>query len=99
MAAKAFLSTFGFVKPTLGATRMTTRYLRTAVSAAAIALTAASGAAIAAAGEPTVAEPTNANVVPGAKDNFDPTYNVCRGTDPRCYHPWVAERQNKVLLY
>jgi type 1 glutamine amidotransferase len=49
--------------------------------------------------EPTVAVPTNGNVVPGTKDNFDPTYNVCRGTDPRCYHPWVPDRQNKVLLY
>jgi type 1 glutamine amidotransferase len=26
-------------------------------------------------------------------------YNVCRGTDPRCYHPWVDNRQNRVLLY
>jgi len=49
--------------------------------------------------EPTVAEPTNGNVVPGAKDNFDVYYNVCRGTDPRCYHPWVATRAEKVLLF
>lgn len=32
-------------------------------------------------------------------DSFDPVYNVCRGTDPRCYNDWVAERQNKVLIY
>jgi uncharacterized protein len=49
--------------------------------------------------EPTVATPTNGNVEPGALENFDPVYNVCRGTDPRCYHPWVDERQNKVLIY
>jgi type 1 glutamine amidotransferase len=49
--------------------------------------------------EPTVAEPTNSNAPPGTEDNFDPVYNVCRGTDPRCYHPWVDDRQNKVLLY
>ncbi len=57
------------------------------------------GAAAAGPAEPTVAEPTNSNAPPGAKDNFDPTYNVCRGTDPRCYHPWVDDRENKVLLY
>lgn len=77
---------------------MTTHALRTAVGAAAITL-AAAGAAWAGPAEPTVAEPTNANVPPGAKDNFDPTYNVCRGTDPRCYHPWVDNRQEKVLIY
>src|SRR3954467_9607892 len=67
--------------------------------AAAVFLGAAAGAAVAQNKEPTVAEPTNSNVVPGAKDNFDVYYNVCRGTDPRCYHPWVANRQDKVLLY
>ena len=50
-------------------------------------------------GEPTEATPTGPNLPPGAKDNFDPVYNVCRGTDPRCYHAWVSDRQNKVLLY
>lgn len=49
--------------------------------------------------EPTTPVPTNGNVTQGTLDNFDRTYNVCRGTDPRCYHPWVAERQNKVLIY
>ncbi len=73
----------------------------TAFSKAILTTTLALMATTASAGvaEPTVAQPTNGNAVPGAKDNFDPTYNVCRGTDPRCYHPWVAERQNKVLLY
>ena len=49
--------------------------------------------------EPTVATPTNGNVTPGTADNFDVYYNVCRGTDPRCYHPWVATRAEKVLLF
>jgi type 1 glutamine amidotransferase len=38
----------------------------------------------------------------GAKDSsYDPAYNVCRGTDPRCYHDWAsAEREgNRVLIY
>lgn len=50
-------------------------------------------------GEPTVAVPTNGHSAPGTRDDFDPVYNVCRGTDPRCYHPWVETRQNKVLIY
>ncbi len=69
-------------------------------AAAALALQfTVTGPALAATTEPTVAQPTTSNVFPGAKDNFDPVYNVCRGTDPRCYNPWVATRQNKVLLY
>jgi type 1 glutamine amidotransferase len=68
------------------------------VSAAAASLMFAGSHALAA-GEPTVAVPTNGKEAPGARDNFDPYYNVCRGTDPRCYHPWVESRQNKVLLY
>jgi type 1 glutamine amidotransferase len=67
------------------------------LSSAALVLLAAS--AVAGPVEPTVAQPTNSNAFPGAKDNFDPTYNVCRGTDPRCYNPWVETRQNKVLIY
>jgi type 1 glutamine amidotransferase len=65
----------------------------------AAACAALAAAAFAAPTEPTVATPTNGNIDPGAKDNFDPVYNVCRGTDPRCYHPWVENRQNKVLIY
>jgi type 1 glutamine amidotransferase len=37
-----------------------------------------------------------------SKDSsYDPAYNVCRGTDPRCYHDWAsAEREgNRVLIY
>jgi hypothetical protein len=29
----------------------------------------------------------------------DPDYGVCRGTSPKCYHNWVANRQNRVLIY
>jgi type 1 glutamine amidotransferase len=43
--------------------------------------------------------PTSGKPTPGTQDNYDPYYNVCRGTDPRCYHPWVENRENKVLLY
>ncbi len=75
----------------------------TAVTAAFVSL-AIAGAAGANGGrnqaaEPTVAQPTGPHTAPGTWDNFDPVYNVCRGTDPRCYHPWVDERQNKVLIY
>ena len=30
---------------------------------------------------------------------IDPTYNVCRGTDPRCYNDWGAHTEDKVLVY
>ena len=78
---------------------MTTRSLRAALAASAFSLAVSGGIALAAQGEPTVAEPTDGNIPPGTQDNFDPTYNVCRGVDPRCYNPWVAKRQNKVLMY
>jgi type 1 glutamine amidotransferase len=77
---------------------MTTYAMRLAVAAGALSL-AVAGTVAAGPAEPTVAEPTNSNAPPGAKDNFDPTYNVCRGTDARCYHPWVANRQERVLVY
>lgn len=76
---------------------MTTKIFKRSAVTAALAGLLAAGAAGAA--EPTVAQPTNGSLAPGAKDNFDPVYNVCRGTDPRCYHPWVESRQNKVLIY
>lgn len=79
---------------------MTPQPFNTVIRALALATTlATAGAAWAGPAEPTVATPTNGNAAPGAKDNFDPTYNVCRGTDPRCYNPWVDNRQNKVLIY
>jgi type 1 glutamine amidotransferase len=45
--------------------------------------------------------PINSNLPPGAaSSSFDTTYNVCRGTDPACYHDWVGtSRQNKVLIF
>ena len=39
------------------------------------------GAVVAANAEPAEPTPTGPNQPPGAKDNFDPIYNVCRGTD------------------
>ena len=45
-------------------------------------------------------EPVTTNTPPGTQNKFDETYNVCRGTDPRCYHPWFdPNRPNKILLY
>jgi type 1 glutamine amidotransferase len=45
--------------------------------------------------------PINGNLPPGAlASSWDPTYNVCRGPDPACYHDWVGPtRQNRVLIY
>jgi type 1 glutamine amidotransferase len=52
------------------------------------------------ASEPTVAVPMTSNIPPGASGSWDySVYGVCRGPDPRCYHPWVDDRQNKVLIY
>ena len=47
----------------------------------------------------SVAEPTGDKAAKGTKDNFDVYYNVYRGNDPKIYHPWVDNRQDKVLLY
>jgi type 1 glutamine amidotransferase len=66
---------------------------------ASITFALVAGAAAASPGEPTVAQPTGSQTPPGTNDNFDPVYNVCRGTDARCYNPWVENRQNKVLIY
>jgi uncharacterized protein len=49
--------------------------------------------------EPTVKQPVTTNTPPGTKDFFDPYYNVVRGRAPRSYHPWVSDRQDRVLLY
>ena len=74
--------------------------LRTAALALAAAVFVLShGVVVAAPGEPTEPTPTGPKPTPGTQDNFDPVYNVCRGTDPRCYHPWDRTRDNKVLLY
>jgi type 1 glutamine amidotransferase len=34
---------------------------------------------------------------PKISGDFD--YGVCRGTDPKCYSGWIADRNNKVLIY
>jgi type 1 glutamine amidotransferase len=83
---------------------MTKHPMRLAVAVGALSLVMAGEVAAAGPAEPTVAEPINSNAPPGAKDNFDVYYNVCRGTDPRCYHPWVdvADRDEngvRVLVY
>jgi uncharacterized protein len=49
--------------------------------------------------EPTVKQPVTSNTPPGTADFFDPYYNVVRGRVPRSYHPWVAAREDRVLLY
>ena len=50
--------------------------------------------------EPTEAVPLTSNIPQGASNSWDySVYGVCRGPDPRCYHPWVENRQNKVLIY
>jgi type 1 glutamine amidotransferase len=78
---------------------MTKHTMSLALAVGALSLAMFGGVAMAAQQEPTEAEPTGGKVEPGTKDNFDVYYNVCRGTDPRCYRPWVADRENKVLLY
>ena len=69
--------------------------IRRGLTAGAMSLTAISGAWAQGA-------PTNGNLPPGAlPSSWDPTYNVCRGTDPKCYSNWVpaASRQNRVLVF
>ncbi|HEX6722491.1 MAG TPA: ThuA domain-containing protein [Burkholderiaceae bacterium] len=77
--------------------------LSKAAAVAAFAALASTGAAANGHGhnppEPTEAKPTGPHMPWGTWDNFDPVYNVCRGTDARCYNPWVTDRQNKVLIY
>ena len=48
---------------------------------------------------PTVKQPVTTNTPPGTEKFFDPYYNVVRGRVPRSYHPWVANREDRVLLY
>jgi type 1 glutamine amidotransferase len=85
---------------------MSTKHLIKAVAVAAFAALASTGAAANGGHghgnnppEPTEAKPTGPHMPWGTWDNFDPVYNVCRGTDARCYNPWVTDRQNKVLIY
>jgi hypothetical protein len=81
---------------------MKTTATRLAV-AGALSLAAIGGVATADSGtraEPTYPPaPVTSNTPPGTKNSFDVTYNVCRGPNPLCYHPWFQTRQNRVLLY
>lgn len=72
---------------------------RTALAAALLALWAAASPAFA---DHDHGRSTSSGMRPDLNDprisgDFD--YGVCRGTDPKCYHNWVENRQNKVLLY
>lgn len=49
--------------------------------------------------EPTTEQPITTNVPRGQEQYFDPYYNVVRGQVPASYHPWVSNRQDRVLLY
>lgn len=49
--------------------------------------------------EPTVAVPVTTNTPPGTGPFFDPSYNVVRGRVPESYHPWVSNREDRILLY
>ena len=66
-----------------------------------LALCAAGGASAQYAHSPNTNEtPINGNLPVGAlPSSWDPTYNVCRGIDPKCYHNWVDDRQMRVLVY
>jgi len=67
--------------------------IRKTLAFGAVALAAAGGAS-------AQGTPTNGNLPPGAlPSSWDPTYNVCRGTDPKCYNNWVTNRTNKVLIF
>ena len=44
-------------------------------------------------------QPVTTNTPPGTEKFFDPYYNVVRGQVPRSYHPRVANREDRVLLY
>ena len=61
-------------------------------------------AALAAMSLPNAAVAQSANqFAPGRlmENSFDPTYNVCRGTNPICYNDWGVQerRSNRVLIY
>jgi hypothetical protein len=70
-----------------------------AATTAAAPAEASSGAGHAGGREPTVKEPITTNVPRGQAEYFDPYYNVVRGQVPASYHPWVANRQDRILLY
>ncbi len=49
--------------------------------------------------EPTEKLPITTNTPPGIDRFFDPSYNVVRGRVPESYHPWVTDREDRILLY
>src|SRR5262245_20651246 len=49
--------------------------------------------------EPTEKLPLTTNTPPGVDPYFDPSYNVVRGQVPDSYHPWVTDREDRILLY
>jgi len=71
---------------------------RILLATAAVALSMTCGDVIAASSEPAMASTTTSKKN-GSQKTIDPVYNVCRGTNPNCYNAWVANRQNRVLLY
>jgi len=73
---------------------------RTMIAAAVMALFAAGANAQYAHSPATNETPVNGPLPQGAlPSSWDPTYNVCRGVDPKCYHNWVDNRQMRVLVY
>jgi type 1 glutamine amidotransferase len=73
---------------------MNRQQYRQAIAAAAIALTASTGAAARGGGAVTV------NPLQGTADSMENfTYGVCRGTDPSCYHNWGVVHNNTVTIF
>jgi type 1 glutamine amidotransferase len=70
------------------------------MAGAALSMAAASAQVTGVGPEPTVATPFTSNIPPGASNSWDDHYGVCRGPDPRCYHPWLDKtRPDRVLIY
>ena len=81
------------------ATAAATAAAATAGGTASVAAASEPGARHAGGAEPTVKQPVTTNVPRGLDEYFDPYYNVIRGQVPASYHPWVSNRQDRVLLY
>jgi len=80
----------------------------TALAAALVLLGGLSGAALADKDKDRGKLDTRSGLTPDMNDpkiSGNPDYGVCRGTNPKCYHDWVATsdepetRQNRVLVY
>ena len=50
---------------------------------------------------PTTTPPDDPAPADPEDDSFDTYYNVCRGTNPKCYHDWgaFASTPDRVLIY